>query len=103
MTQQNQFQDFLEENPEFLLESAIGGQGNTSPNRQRFFRDQFKSIFGRFQGALADQIQGGEDPTLRFSNFLEDFDFRKFAGGFSPTERGEGQARFAPATRFFFR
>lgn len=107
MTQPNPFEDFLEENPEFLLEGAIGQQPNQSANRQSFFRNKFNAIFGQFQGELSRQILSGDDPTLRFSDFLEgdtpdQFSFQNFAAGFSPSDRGESTARFAPRTRFLF-
>jgi hypothetical protein len=96
----NMFLDFLEEQPNVAFQASRPQGG--SPASQRFFQNQFENIHNRFLGQLGQQILGGEPPTARFTDFLQDFDFGGFAASQSPFMRGEQQQRFAPSTRFLF-
>lgn len=102
MTMQGLFDDFLDLEPRATFFS-FRDQFGPSQGRQKFFSDRFSNIFDMFQGDLAGQVRQGEDPTLRFTNFLEDFNFDEFFGSTAPSLRGgQSTTRFAPPTRFLF-
>lgn len=94
--------DLLEENPRLPFSNQINqlGRGTT---QGRFFGGRFENIRDEFLGQLGSQIQGGGTPTLRFTDFLENFDFDRRFRGTAPSLRGQGgQARFRPPTQFRF-
>ena len=100
-------EDFIKdlfEQPELLegtFESFKPKFGKSS-NMERFFRSRFGDILGEFQGALRSQaLDTGGAPTMRLSDFLEDFDFGRRFGMTPPSIAGRQTARFAPPTRFF--
>ncbi len=102
MVTENPFERFLEEQPRQLFFGARSRFGR-SPFQQQFFGNRFQSIFDIFGGEQAQQIQRGELPTLRFQNFLEDFNFDEFFRTTPPSLRGgQSTGRFAPSTRFLF-
>ena len=99
----NIFQDFLEEEPDIpffgQLFSQQGGRDQFTPNQQAAFRNQRQQFTDRFLAQIFDQIQGGQLPTARFTDFIGDFDFgREFNQQFGPQT-----AQFAPRTRFLGR
>lgn len=109
MTMQNDtfgsglFDDFLETTPEAAFFAASPDFGST-PNRQSFFQNQFRNIHNQFLGALGKQIQGGEDPTLRFTDFLQEPEFfqQQFFATPPAFRGGLPQSVFAPPTRTLF-
>ena len=104
-TGDNPFSGFLDTTPQAGFFSAFQPQSQT-PNQRRYFQNQFQNIHNEFLGALGSQIRQGQDPTLRFPDFLGgstgaptlDQRFRQAA----PQERGIFDAPFAPPTRFIF-
>ena len=99
----NPFQDFLEESDVGQRANFFSRAGTRgTPTRSRFFENQFASIQNQFLGALGAQIRGGEQPTLTFEGFLNDFSFNDAFIGAPPAFRGQFPSRFAPRTRFIF-
>lgn len=101
------FQDFLkdllEEEPRAPFFSQVNQLGGAGSAQGRFFGGQFEQFRNEFIGQLGSQIQGGEAPTLRFTDFLENIDFDRRFRSTAPSLRGQGgQARFRPPTQFQF-
>ncbi len=97
------FQDFLEESDVGLRANFFSRPGTRgTPTRSRFFENQFATIQNQFLGALGAQIRGGEQPTLKFEDFLNDFDFQRAFLGAPPAQRGQFPSRFNPRTRSIF-
>lgn len=66
------FHTGLETEPQAIFSSALQRfGGGFTPNQQAFLPSQFQPIHDLFQGALGQQIQGGQDPTATFESFLE--------------------------------
>lgn len=97
------FSDFLEENPRASFFSRVNRFAR--PQQRHFSQSNaFTDIQNRFLGMLGSQARSGELPTLRFEDFLDDFNFDQEFRSLAPSERfgGGGQGRFAPPTRFRF-
>lgn len=60
----------------------VESMGRQSPNRRQFFQKQFANVQDRYLARLGQMIQGGQSPTLSFSEHLTDY--------FKP-EQGEGE------------
>jgi len=76
-----------------------------SPNQKRFFQNQFANVQNQYLGRLGQQIMGGGEPNLNFTDFLQQY----FApqggaaqawGSMSPGQRGFDFGRYAPPTRW---
>jgi hypothetical protein len=93
-------QNILEEQPELPFFAGVGGL--RSPQQRRFFQGQFPNIFNEFLGRLGGQIQSGQTPNLRFTDFLSETPFTQRFASTPPSFRGDFQSRFAPRTRSFF-
>ena len=96
------FQRFLREEPEASYFSAIpeglrGGQ-------RRFAQSQFKDMLEQFTGELGRQARREEFPfpSLKFEVFFTPERIRQQLFSFSPSERGFGNAQFAPPVEFHF-
>jgi len=64
----NPFLDWLEEAPELSFMSSLGnfrGQG------LNYLQNQYQPWMNRYQGALGQQVRGGQDPTIQWSDFLK--------------------------------
>ena len=70
----NPFEEFLEEERNLPFQSALQ-RGNLTPNQMQFFQNQRQNIFNEFEGLLGQQIQRGEAPNLKFTDFINNFDF----------------------------
>ena len=97
------FQDFLEEEPDIpffgQLFSQQGGRDQFTSNQQAAFRNQRQQFTNRFLAQIFEQIQRGEVPSLRQSDFFGNLDFgREFNQQFGPRT-----AQFAPRTQFLGR
>lgn len=98
----NLFADFLED-PGFGQRAAFfsqQGRFGTSQARQGFFENRFSQFQNQFLGNLGQQILRGEDPTLRFADFVQDIDFNREFASTPPNLRGSFASRFAPQARF---
>lgn len=95
----NVFQDFLEEEPNIPFQAALQ-RGNLTPNQLQFFRNDRKNFFDRFEGLLGQQIQQGQTPNLRFTDFINDIDFNREFQLTPPNQRPGSGNRFNPRTRF---
>jgi len=95
------FPDFLNEVPESAFFSRIG-QFSDSPRRQNFFQNQFPNVENQFIGAIGSQFRTGQAPSLKFDDFLNDFDFDRLFRDQSRFQRGRTSNLFNPSTRFLF-
>lgn len=93
--------DILEEEPK----AAFFGQQERfgrSPTQQQFWKGQFQDVHQEWLGRLGQQLLGGQEPNLRFTDFLKNFNFQQRFQSLPPSFRGAQTARFAPPTRFMF-
>ncbi len=80
--------------------NELGGRGTAIG---RFNFDRFQDFQDQFLGQLGSQLRQGEEPTKKFGDFLENFDFQNQFRSFAPSLRGQGgTARFRPPTSFQF-
>lgn len=92
----NLFSDFFEERPDIPYAGALYGRGSDlTPNERDYFRNQRSNIMQRFLAQLYDQLEGGELPTARVTDFLRDFDFSR---AYRDATRGN-PGRFVPLPR----
>lgn len=92
--------ELLEQEPDIAFQGALQ-RSNPSPNLLRQFQGQRQSLFDQFEGLLERQIRGGELPSLRFADFIGNFNFGREAFRTPPSEReGGGTSQFAPPTQF---
>ena len=94
--------DFLEE-PGLGMEAAFFSQAprfGRSQTQKQFYEGQFRRFQNQFLGSLGQQILGGETPTKRFADFVQNIDFDREFRSLPPTQRGAGVSRFNPRTRF---
>lgn len=102
MAQPSPFLDLLEERPELAYYSRVGDRyGNSA--RGRRLRSQFRDVHSQFLGALGSQIRGGDMPTLRFNNWLDDFDFDRQFYQSGPYGRGSSSMFSVPKVRHLLR
>ena len=83
-------------------ESAYFSQQNQwkSPNVKKYFQGQFSNIQNQYMGQLGQMIQGGQAPSLEFTDFLSQFPWQQKFQELSPQERGQDTSRFNPFTRW---
>lgn len=97
------FGDILESQPEIPFQGALQ-RANLTPNLLQQFQGERRSIFNQFQGFLDQQIQQGLAPSLRFGDFVRNFDFQRESLSRPPSTRfGADVSRFAPRTSVFSR
>lgn len=91
--------DFLSQSPEtgYYSQPEIP---SFTPNQRRVFENSYNDIFNEYQGALGRQIRMGEDPTLRWTDYLQQNPFIERYGGMLPSERRERPEVFSPPTRW---
>ena len=92
---------FLEEDPRAAFFSAISPFG-TTPQRRRFFSEQFPDVRNQFHGALGAQARQGLMPDLNFGDFTANFDFNRLFQQQPRFQRGVSSQFFNPRTRFLF-
>ena len=98
----NPFTRFLEEDPlgrRAALFAQPGVSGGGLP-RQQFFGNLFPQIENRFLGALGQQIQGGQAPTLSFTDFLKNFNPRAELLKAPSFQTGQGTSGLVSPARF---
>lgn len=96
----NPYADFLDLAPESAFFSTPTFQQAT-PNLRNFLQTGFRDFHNEFLGALGSQIRGGNLPTLRFPDFLQDVPFQQRfqESRFGPRSQ---TAQFNPRTRSIF-
>ena len=116
MTMQNNFGAFddffstmLETDPQLAYMGAASSQPyrGTGPMQQRareYWTDQYKDVYGQFQGVRANELRQRKDPSqwTTFTDYLESFPFTQRYSALTPYQRGEGISRFAPSTRHIY-
>lgn len=93
------WQTFLEQQPEGVYESALGGLGKEQRN---FFQNRFGQMQRKYLGSLVDfaQQNPGKAPTQQFGDYLKNFDW---SGEFleSPDRPRDDSTR-DPRTKFLY-
>ena len=89
---------FLEDEPKAGY-FAYQNQWNT-PNQQKYYQNQFSQIQDKYLGQLGQQIMGGGVPTLKFSDFLGNYNWGQNYANLTPSQRGVNQSQFNPLTRW---
>ena len=75
LAKDNPWYDYLEADPEgrrgnyFTFEDAFA----RSPNRRKYFRDQFSDVQDQYMAQLAQIAKGGGQPNLGWTDYLEDY------------------------------
>ena len=97
----NQFMDLLELEPTAAYYSSPGGKQFASGNQgqQRYFQNQFQNVYNEFLGSLGSQIRSGQEPTMRWSDYLENVPFTARYAALSPEQAGRTTRRYSPSTR----
>lgn len=91
--------DFLNESPEYAYFSQPG-QSLFTPNQRRAFGNAYSDIYNEYKGALGQQIRQGEEPTLRFTDYLQNNPFITRFMQLPPETRGERMDIFRPRTQW---
>ena len=98
----NPFLDFLEtdQGRRAAFFGATPGF-NQGGSRQQFFTNLFPQVENRFLGALGQQIQSGQAPTLSFTDFLQNNFNPRAELMKSPTyQSGQGTSGLVSPARF---
>ena len=97
----NPFMDFLELEPTAAYYSSPGGMQFASGNQgqRRYFQNQFQNVYNEFLGALGSQIRSGQEPTMRWTDYLENVPFTARYAALSPEQAGRTTRRYSPNTR----
>mgnify|MGYP004453707231 FL=1 len=97
----NPFLGYLESEPAAAYYSSPRGSAfmGTAPARREYYQDQYQNVYNEFLGALGSQIRGGGVPTMKWTDYLEDYPFTERYAALSPTQAGRGTRQFSPRTR----
>jgi hypothetical protein len=87
------FEDFLEEEPDIAFQGAVN-KANMPFNQRQAAQKQRQEIFNRFQGLQRF------DPKLRFTEYMDAFDFGRERFRTPLSQRGEGGRTFSPRASF---
>ena len=97
----NPWSDFLEGSEQGAQINFAGRVPQASGFRsQDYLQSLFQPTFSRYMGALGRQIQGGQAPTLKFTDFLPQRSFAQRYQAQTPEQRGDFPQRFAPRARW---
>lgn len=77
-------------------------QSGLRPNQQKALRGQLPDFLRRLRQSTGRQLVQGNIPTLLPDDFFGNLNFQDELFKLSPQQRGQGQSRFAPRTRFQF-
>lgn len=109
---QNPFLDFLEETETGRRASFFANVGNFNQQQpfsglgfqgQQFAANLFPQVQNRFLGALGNQINTGQQPNLRFTDFLRNnFDFRREFLRAPTFQTGRSTSGLVSPARFLF-
>ena len=95
---QDYLRQLLGEEPKLSYYADLYGQ-QRSPNQLNFGQNAYQAIYNQYFGALGQQIQQGQEPTLQWTDFLNQTPFaQRFAQQTTPQQRGAG--RFNPPTQW---
>ena len=97
----NPFADFFEDYPQAAYYSSPRGSAfsGQSQNTQRYYQIQFQNVYNEFLGSLGSQIRSGQEPTMRWSDYLENVPFTARYAALSPEQAGRTTRRYSPNTR----
>lgn len=96
----NPFLAYLEEEPKAGY-FAYQNQWRT-PNQKKYFQNQFAEIQNQYMGRLGQQILGGGEPNLRFTDFLKQYPWMQEFAKLPPSQRGENRSLYNPRTQRIF-
>ena len=89
---------WLNETPDILYAAMRPQTGTRS--FMDYWRGQQGNVYSDYLGRLGGMALGGQNPTLNYSDYLQDYPFLSKWSGMSPGERGEQPQRFAPRVRW---
>ena len=94
-------QQLLNEEPKLAYYADLYGQPR-SPNQLKFGQNAYQDIYNQYFGALGQQIMGGQDPTLKFQDFLSQSPFSQRFANLPPglTGRSDAQRLYNPSTQW---
>lgn len=98
------FSEFLDYQPQAAYYSSPKGKsfGQGSPNKKRHYQDSFQDYYNQYLGELGTQLRSGQDPTMRFQDYLANDPFTERYTAMTPQSRGEYSQQYNPRTRFLF-
>lgn len=101
MAEANLWFDFLNERPELAYYGQLREQRrNLTPNQQEYFNRGYGPVWDAYQGALGQQLYRGQEPTLRFTEYLQANPFSDQWAQLPSDVRGAGRNAFVPQTRW---
>jgi len=95
--------DLFEDMPQLGFQTQLAnmfprsGQGS---NQGRYWANRFGQVQNEYLGAVGQQLQSGQPPTLRFQDFLSQYPFTSRFSALPPEARGQVNQRFNPRTRW---
>jgi hypothetical protein len=97
--ERNWWDDLLEEDPRLAFFSQQGRFGK-SPNQKKFYQGSFDRLHKQYLGELGRQVEQGQEPDKRFTDFMRDFNFDRSYENLDPFDRGVVMRR--PGRSFLF-
>ena len=95
----------LEATPSLAYFSASPFSDNTSQAQQQYWQGQYGNVQSQYMGELGRRMKAtnGEDPSLRFVDYLEEYPWTERYTSMSPRLRAGGAtSRFNPAARYMY-
>lgn len=93
------FLDWLNDQPEVGYSAYLRGSGGP-PGMRRYFGGRFDELWREYEGLLGQQAMSGQDPTLKWTDFLTQTPFTARYARLSPQQRGESTGQFNPYVRW---
>ena len=100
----NFWQDYvLPSAPETAYYSAAPFGGGFSPASQQYWSGQYGNVVNQYAGELGKSYRAGEQPSMSFVDFLEEYPWTQRYTAMSPSMRPGGRtSRYAPAARRYY-
>ena len=100
----NFWQDYvLPYAPQAAYYSASPFGGESSPAAQQYWSGQYGNVHNQFMGELGRSYRRGEEPTMSFVDYLDQYPFTERYTALGPQMRAGGSTgRFAPSARYMY-
>ena len=77
--------------------------GGYSPAAQQYWSGQYGNVMNQYMGELGRSFRAGEEPTMSFVDYLDQYPWTERYTSMSPRLRPGGTtSRFAPSVRRFY-
>lgn len=77
--------------------------GGSSPAAQQYWSGQYGNVYNQFMGELGRSYRQGEEPTMSFVDYLDQYPFTERYTALGPQMRAGGSTgRFAPSARYMY-